>query len=140
MKAASREFFQRYLPVGAIAVVFLLGFQTLSPFLPALLWSLFVSVAIFHLYNNLAGWLGGKRSMATLITVVVLVLLVLLPMLLLLRSIISVLPELAVLIVEERSLEKIGLSLPASMPPTWQALSLSLSHIFFSDFNMKQKL
>lgn len=119
MKADARELLERVLPLCAIAIVFILGALALSPFAPALLWSVFVSVALFPLHGNLTNRLGGARGIATTITVIGLIVIVLLPMLFLLRSIIAVLPELAVLLLEEVNLEKIGLDVPANMPPTW---------------------
>lgn len=119
MKAEARDLLERVLPLCAIAIVFLSGALALSPFAPALMWSIFVSVALYPLHMRLTGRLGGARGLATAITAIGLIVIVLIPMLFLLRSIIAVLPELAVLVLEEGNLEKIGLDIPANMPPTW---------------------
>ena len=119
MKAEARDLLERALPLCAIAIVFLLGALALSPFAPALMWSVFVSVALYPLHMRLTGRLGGARGLATAITAIGLIVIVLIPMLFLLRSIIAILPELAVLVLEGGNLEKIGLDIPANMPPTW---------------------
>jgi len=119
MKAEARELLERLLPVGAIAIVFLMGALTLSPFAPALLWAVFVSIALHPLHVSLSGRLGSRRGLATAITIVGLIFFVLIPMLFLMRSVIAVLPELAILLVEGGHLANIGLDLPANMPPTW---------------------
>ncbi|MGD9294444.1 MAG: AI-2E family transporter, partial [Roseobacter sp.] len=119
MKAEARDLLERVLPISAIAIVFMLGALALSPFAPALLWAVFVSVALHPLHVGLCGRFGGRRGLATATVVVGLIFFVLIPMLLLWRSVIAVLPELAIILVEGGNLEKIGLDLPANMPPTW---------------------
>ena len=82
MTVETRELLERVLPLGAIAVVFVLGALALSPFAPALLWSVFVSVALYPLHKGLSRRLGGSREIATIFTAIGLIVLVLLPMLL----------------------------------------------------------
>ena len=119
MKADARELLERLLPIGAIAILFVLGAVALSPFAPALLWSIFVSVALYPMHVALTARFGGSRGLATGIIVVGLFFVVLLPMFLLFRSVIATLPELAIVLVEGGNLERFGLDLPANMPPTW---------------------
>ncbi len=119
MKAEARELLERLLPIGAIAIVFMLGALALSPFAPALLWAVFVSIALHPLHVSLSDRFGGSHGLATAAIVVGLIFFVLIPMLFFLRSVIAVLPELAILLVEGGHLESIGLDLPANMPPTW---------------------
>lgn len=119
MKAEARELLERLLPIGAIAIVFLMGALTLSPFAPALLWSVFVSIALHPLHVSLSGRLGGRRGLATAAVIIGLIFFVLIPMLFLVRSVIAVFPEVAILLVEGGHLENLGLDLPANMPPTW---------------------
>ncbi len=130
MTVETRELLERVLPLGAIAVVFVLGALALSPFAPALLWSVFVSVALYPLHKGLSRRLGGSREIATIFTAIGLIVLVLLPMLFLLRSIIAILPELAVLAVEEGNFQRLGLDLPANMSPTWANLWSGLQDDF----------
>lgn len=119
MKAEARELLERILPIGAIAIVFFMGALTLSPFAPALLWSVFVSIALHPLHVSLSGRLGGRRGLATTTIIIGLIFFVLIPMLFLVRSVIAVLPEIAILLVEGGHLESIGLDLPTNIPPTW---------------------
>jgi predicted PurR-regulated permease PerM len=119
MKAEARELLERLLPIGAIAIIFLMGALTLSPFAPALLWAVFVSIALHPLHVSLSRRVGSRRGLATAITIVGLISFVLIPMLFLMRSVIAVLPELAILLVEGGYLANTGLDLPANMPPTW---------------------
>ncbi len=122
MHAAAKDILDKGLPIGVIVGVFLLGAIALGPFVPALLWSVFVSVALLPLYASLVNLFGGRRRLVTALTAIGLILVVLLPMMFLLRSIIAILPELAVAIAEEGNLETIGLDLPANMPATWHDL------------------
>lgn len=126
MKAASREILERVLPFGVIAVVFLLGLTTLTPFIPAVLWSVFMAVALYPLHQELTRRFGGKRGFATAVAVIGLLAVVLLPMLLMLRSVIALLPELAVALLQEGKLSQFGLELPSNTPATWQALWTAL--------------
>ena len=122
MKTEARDLFERILPVIAVLIVFLLGAFALSPFGPALLWSVFVSVALYPMHLWLTEKLGKRRLVATLLMVIGLVGVVLVPMLFLLRSIIAVIPELAIVLVEDGKLSQFGLDLPANMPATWHEL------------------
>ncbi|MGA9412567.1 MAG: AI-2E family transporter [Roseobacter sp.] len=122
MKAASREILECVLPFAAIAVVLLLGLFTLTPFIPALLWSVFMAVALFPVHRELSLRFGGKRGFATAIAVIGLLAVVLLPMLLMLRSVIALLPELAVALLQEGKFSQFGLELPVNTPATWQAV------------------
>lgn len=126
MQTRIKSFFDNSLPVALILALFLLGFLALSPFIPALLWSVFVSVAILPFYDRLCGRLGGRRAIATTLTVIALLLLVLLPMILLLRSVIALLPELAVAIAEGGALERFGFEVPTELSGTWQEMWDSL--------------
>jgi len=122
MTSGTKEFFEKVLPAGLIIAVFLLGFNALSPFIPALLWSVFISVAVFPFYTRLCARIGGRRALATAVSAIALVVLVLVPMILLLRSVIALMPELAVAIAEEGALERFGVDLPEEMSGTCQDL------------------
>ena len=113
---------ERSLPIAVIVGVFLLGALTLSPFLPALLWAVFISLALLPLYDRAAALAGRRRGLVTTATGAGLVVLVLLPMLFLLRAILAVLPELAIGLAEGGALDRLGFDLPANMPPTWTDL------------------
>jgi predicted PurR-regulated permease PerM len=120
MRAGTRDIIEKVLPVVALVAAFLFGALTLAPFVPALLWSVFISVAVLPFHQTLVDALGGRRGVATVLTFVGLVVLVLVPMLLLLRSIISVVPDLVTAIAEGDALDRIGLELPAHLPATWR--------------------
>jgi len=117
-----RETIEKALPLGVIVIVFLLGALALSPFVPALLWAVFVSVALMPFHARLALRLGNRRGFATAATAIGMFVIVLVPMLFLLRSILAVLPELAVAVAEDGTLDRIGVDLPAGMSATWSAL------------------
>jgi predicted PurR-regulated permease PerM len=120
MRAGTRDIIEKTLPIVALVATFLLGALTLAPFVPALLWSVFISVAVLPSHQQLAAGLRGRRGVATVLTFAALVVLVLVPMLLLLRSIIAVVPDLATAIAEGDALDRIGLDLPAQLPSTWR--------------------
>ena len=123
MRAGTREKIEKALPVAAVAAVFVFGAVTLSPFAPALLWSVFISIAVMPFHEKLVAKLGNKRMLATVLTFLGLVVIVLFPMLLLLRSIIVIIPELAAAIADGGTLERIGLELPEGLPKTWRDFS-----------------
>jgi predicted PurR-regulated permease PerM len=122
MPVGTGAIMERSLPIAVIVGVFLLGALTLSPFLPALLWALFISLALLPLYDRAAAKAGRRRALVTAATGAGLVVLVLLPMLFLLRAILAVLPELAIGLAEGGTLARLGFDLPANMPPTWADL------------------
>ena len=122
MLAGTRDIVQKVLPLGGLALVFLLGALTLSPFVPAFLWAVFISVAILPFHSQLSDRLGQRRALATGLTAVGLILFVLVPMMLLLRSVIALMPELAIAVADRDSLEWMGVDLPAGMSATWRDL------------------
>lgn len=122
MRASTRDILEKALPVAAVLAALLLGALTLAPFLPALLWSIFISVAVLPLHERLVAAFDGRRGFATTLTFIGLVVVVLLPMLLLFRSIIAIIPEFAATIADGGTLERIGLELPAAMPATFHEL------------------
>lgn len=122
MHADTRDLIEKSLPIAVLLLVFFLGALALSPFFPALLWSVFISVALLPLHSQLSMRAGKSRGIATAATAFGLLVVVFVPMLFLLRSIIAVLPELAVAIAEGGTLERIGVDLPAEMSATWQDL------------------
>jgi predicted PurR-regulated permease PerM len=122
MKSDAGAILERALPIGGIVLVFALGALALTPFLPALLWSVFISVALLPLYDHAVAGAGRWRGMVTAVFAVGLVVVVLLPMLVLLRAILGLLPELAIGLVEGGALARLGLDLPANMPATWADL------------------
>ena len=122
MNTGAWSIIEKALPIGVIVVVFLLGAVALSPFIPALLWSVFISVALLPVHARLTRLFDGRRSLASVATALGLILIVVLPMLFLLRSIIAVLPELAIAIAQDQSLQGFGLDLPAGTPATWRDL------------------
>lgn len=122
MHADTRDILERALPICVILLIFLLGAIALTPFVPALLWSVFISVALLPFHTQLTHRLGNRRALATGLTTVGLSLVVLVPMLMLLRSIIAILPELAIALVEQDGLDWIGVDLPAGISATWHDL------------------
>ncbi len=118
MQVGTKEFFKTALPAGLIIAVFLLGFIALSPFFPAILWSVFISVAVFPFYSRVCARIGGRRAVATSISALALVVIILVPMVLLLRSVIALLPELAIAIAQEGALDRLGVHLPSDMSGT----------------------
>jgi predicted PurR-regulated permease PerM len=118
----TREFFEKALPAALIVAVFALGLLAISPFVPALLWAVFISVAVLPFYTHFCTRIGGRRTFASLATALALVVVVLVPMVLLLRSVIALLPELAIAIAEDGALERFGIDLPTDMSGTWSEL------------------
>ena len=122
MHTSARDIVEKALPIGIAVLILFLGVLTLRPFLPALLWSVFISVALLPFHARLSKRFGDRRALATGLTTVGLTLGVIIPMLLLLRSIIGLLPEMAISIADGQSLEWIGVDLPAGMSATWRDL------------------
>ncbi len=89
----SREIIEASLPLLLVLVIIGLGLFTLAPFLPALLWGVFLSVSFYPLLERLAARLNGRRLGATLVLGVLMTLLLVLPMIGLARALIAFLPE-----------------------------------------------
>jgi predicted PurR-regulated permease PerM len=89
----SRDFIESALPIIVLSGLLILGFITLQPFLPALLWGLFLSVSLRPLHDRMSRAFGGRMGLATLATVVLMVLLLVLPMVGLARALLAFIPE-----------------------------------------------
>ena len=91
----SIETLELILPILVLALLFLLGFKTLQPFLSAVLWGIFLSVSLRPFHDNVVGRTGGRRSLATLLTGLLMLLVLILPMIGLSRALIAFLPDAA---------------------------------------------
>ena len=89
----SRELVETTLPILALMLLLLLGFTTVQPFLPAILWGIFLSVSLRPVHDRLTRVLGGKRGRASVLLGVILVVLLVLPILGLSRSLIAFIPD-----------------------------------------------
>lgn len=89
----SRENIEAALPVLALLLLLMLGFVTLRPFLPALLWGLFLSVSLAPFHGRATRYLGGRRGLATFVAGTLMVLLFVLPMLGLARGLVAFIPD-----------------------------------------------
>lgn len=89
----SREWVERTLPLLLLLTLLLLGFTTVQPFLPAILWGLFLSVSLRPLYDRAVVALGGRRGLASIGTGLLLTFVLVLPIFGLSRSMIAFIPE-----------------------------------------------
>lgn len=113
---------EKALAIAVVVIVFVLGGMALTPFVPALLWSVFVAVSLHPLHDRMTVHVGGRRGIATAITVIGLLVVVLLPALLLFRAILGILPELALALSDGGALTSLGIELPAGTSATWVEL------------------
>jgi predicted PurR-regulated permease PerM len=92
-KGRSRDIIESALPILVLITLLILGFVTLRPFLPALLWGLFLSVSLAPFHDRATRNLGGRAGLATFVSVVLMVLLLLLPMIGLARALVAFIPD-----------------------------------------------
>lgn len=97
----SRELVETTLPILALLAILMLGFATVQPFLPALLWGLFLSVSLRGSHDRLVRACGGRRGVASLGIGILLTLVLVLPIFGLSRSLIAFIPEALIWFSEE---------------------------------------
>jgi predicted PurR-regulated permease PerM len=88
----SRETIEAALPLVVIFLLFVFAFLTLQPFIPALLWGIFLSVSLLPMNERLVARLGGRRTMASLGMGLLLTLVMVLPIAGLARAIVAFIP------------------------------------------------
>lgn len=101
LRLRSRDAVDAALPILALVLVLLLGFTTLQPFLPAILWGIFLSISLRPLHERLVTVFHGRRGGASLAVGVLLTLVLVLPLVGLSRSIVAFIPEVLVWFSEE---------------------------------------
>lgn len=89
----ARDTIEMFLPFAVLLVLFLLGYNTLQPFLPASIWGFILAVAFLPLHSRLETLLWNKRILATTSTIILLVVIIILPMVFLSRAILAFMPE-----------------------------------------------
>jgi len=89
----SREVLDSSIPLLMLVLLLLLGFTTVQPFLPAILWGVFLSVSVRPFYEWLVDRLGGRRGMASVAIGLLLTVVLVLPIFGLSRALLSFLPE-----------------------------------------------
>jgi predicted PurR-regulated permease PerM len=97
----SREILDSALPLLLLVLLLLLGFTTVQPFLPAILWGVFLSVSLRPVHERFVRALGGRRAAASLGMGLLLTVVLVLPIFGLSRSLISFIPEALVWFSEE---------------------------------------
>ncbi len=83
------------LRIGFIALLFVLSFLILKPFLLLTVWSIIIAVGIYPLFRKLSGALGDKPKLAATVIVIFGVALIVLPSVLLTSSTVQSVMELA---------------------------------------------
>ena len=58
------ELLEKLAPIALVSAVLLVGFLTLSPFLPAILWGAVLAVAVAPLHQKLLAAVGNRRALA----------------------------------------------------------------------------
>lgn len=94
MKAQNaRDTLEMFLPFAVLLVLFLLGFSTLQPFLPASIWGVILAVAFLQMHTRLERLFWNKRSLATTVTIILLVVVIVVPIFFLSRAILAFMPD-----------------------------------------------
>ena len=75
----NRELIEGALPLFILLTLFFIGFTTLEPFLPAIVWGIILSVSLRPVHDHFTRRLAGRRSLATLVVGVFMVLILVLP-------------------------------------------------------------
>jgi predicted PurR-regulated permease PerM len=65
------EIIQMALRLGVLAFLVYWSFVLVRPFIPILVWSMVLTVALYHPYNWLSVWLGGRPKLAAAIITVI---------------------------------------------------------------------
>jgi predicted PurR-regulated permease PerM len=65
---AKGDWLEKLAPIALVFAVLLIGFLTLSPFLPAILWGAVLAVAVAPLHQKLLAAIGNRRALAAAIT------------------------------------------------------------------------
>jgi predicted PurR-regulated permease PerM len=92
-RGRSREILESGLPLLLLAGLFVLALATLLPFLPAILWGVILSVALWPLHARFRRMFGGRNLAATWAVSILLVLILVLPTIFLSRAIIAFVPD-----------------------------------------------
>lgn len=86
------ELIEKLAPLGLVFAVFFVGFLTLSPFLPAILWGAVLAIAVAPLHQKLLAFIGNRRVLAATITGIGLSLCFVVPAIGIARALASFLP------------------------------------------------
>ncbi len=75
--------------LGAIALLVVACLMIIAPFLGIVIWALIIAIAVDGPYQTLCGWLGGRRSLASVVAVAATLLVLIVPAVLLSKTLIS---------------------------------------------------
>jgi predicted PurR-regulated permease PerM len=89
----NKELIEGALPLLILLVLFFIGFITLRPFLPAIVWGVVLSVSFRPMHDRFTHRLGGGRRLATLVVAILMLLILVLPIVGLSRALIAFLPD-----------------------------------------------
>ena len=90
----TRDLIEGALPLIVLLTLFFLAFNTLQPFLPALVWGVILAVALKPSHDALMRRLGGRRGIATAFLTLAMTIVLIVPMLGLSQALLAFLPEL----------------------------------------------
>jgi len=131
------ELLERLAPIALVSAVLLVGFLTLSPFLPAILWGAVLAVAVAPLHQRLLAAIGNRRALAAAITGIGLSLCFIVPAIGIARALTAFLPS-ALNWIEGIALDGLNrppepvLNLPLigeSIAELWRSLGTDLSSV-----------
>lgn len=88
-----RATIEAFLPFAILLTIFLLGFVTLRPFLPAMVWALVLGIALAPLHARIEAASNGSRLVATLLVTLLMLVVLVLPMLALSRALMVFIPD-----------------------------------------------
>ena len=98
----TREQVERAIPILALALLFLMGFLTLQPFLPAIAWGCILSICLRPYHDRLKTRFKGRAFWPTLISAGLMTLIFVLPILGLSLALVSFLPDFLIWVSEAR--------------------------------------
>lgn len=90
----TRDLIEAALPLIVLLTLFFLAYNTLEPFLPALVWGVILAVALKPSHDALLRRLGGRRGIATALLTLAMTIVLIVPMLGLSQALLAFLPEL----------------------------------------------
>ena len=131
----TRDLIEGALPLIVLLTLFFLAFNTLQPFLPALVWGIILAVALKPSHDALLRRLGGRRGTATALLTLTMTIVLIVPMLGLSQALLAFLPELLRWGTEQTAAlappeaDGPSLPLPSSPETIWSAIQDDVNFI-----------
>ncbi|MDU8946577.1 AI-2E family transporter [Ovoidimarina sediminis] len=120
-------------PLIVLLVLFFLAFNTLQPFLPALVWGLILAVAFQPSHDLLVARFGNRRKLASIIVGLMMTFVLVLPMIGLSQAVLAFIPELLAWGNTNKPIiipvEGGGIAIPGGSQSLWSTILSDITYI-----------